>query len=221
MAHRISIHGVLLALLLCAHPLHADDAEPTLTAADAQDETSEAEQRMPRSLFLLTYTMANALGTDYIPSFSPKGISFGYRFHLTPRFAIGLLFSWQAFDTKHVTTQSYADDTMTIRGTQLRSRTVMPLVATAHYNFKIHKERVLFFVGLETGAYHVASTEDYPWVYFSDSQWHWGFAPEIGMRLARVKIPLYLSIKYTLMVPNSEQGTQSMLGYHIGLSWAR
>jgi hypothetical protein len=199
------------------------DTETTASTSSTAP-VQESEPAPPgRSLFVLTYSMASSLGNsyDYIPGFSPRGISFGYRFHILPQFAVGLLFAWQTFENKSATTETFNNGTMTIRGTQIRTRSFMPLVATAHYNFKVKSDKVVPFAGIETGAYHVASVEDYPWFYLSDSQWHFGFAPELGLRLANVKFPLYLALKYCLMVPNSEQDTQMMLSYHIGFSWAR
>lgn len=117
---------------------------------------------------------------DFVPRFSWWGFSFDFRQRLVPNVALGMSFEWQGFDDKTRKTTTLGE--VTVTGTQYREQTSFPLLATGHYYFREAPDSVLPFVGVGVGGYRINRALDLgPYIRFTEANWHFGFAPEIGV----------------------------------------
>lgn len=134
------------------------------------------------SMFAVYYNVALPLsGTrDFVPRFSWWGFSFDFRQRLAPHVALGISFEWQGFDDKTRKTVTLGD--VTVTGTQFREQTSFPLLLTGHYYLREAANSVLPFVGVGVGGYRINRALDLgPYIRFTDANWHFGVAPEIGV----------------------------------------
>jgi len=133
-------------------------------------------------MFAVYYNVAIPFsGTrDFTDDFSWWGFSFDFRQRLVPNVALGVSFEWQGFD--ETTRETVTFGAVTVTGTQLRESTSFPLLATGHYYLRDAPDGLLPFVGGGIGAYRVNRTLDIgPTVRFTDAEWLFGFAPEVGV----------------------------------------
>lgn len=134
------------------------------------------------SMFAVYYNVAIPFGDtrDFAADFSWWGFSFDFRQRLVPKVALGVSFEWQGFSEK--TRETVTLGAVSVTGTQVREETSFPLLATGHYYLRDAADSVLPFVGAGVGGYRVNRTLDVgPTVRFTDAEWLFGFAPEIGV----------------------------------------
>ena len=127
---------------------------------------------------ILTYQIAFPVGDtkDFIDATSFRGIGFEGRWFIRPNISAGVALDWNVF---FKTTDKPIDiPNGTVSGTQNRTINAFPVLATVHYYMGPDK---MYYVGLGAGPYYMSQRWDVGLYSFSNTSWHFGFAPEIGV----------------------------------------
>ncbi|MBN2527130.1 MAG: hypothetical protein JXR76_12105 [Deltaproteobacteria bacterium] len=189
--------------------------EDTLT-----DKQKKAEAG--RHMFVVTYNLARPLGktAKYIDKFSFEGFSFEYRFMLNKQLSVGLGFNWNTFETKK-TGLVQLDKNTRINGTRILMDDLIQLTPTVQYHFFKQSAKVVPFAGLSVGPYYTSQVVDWGWWYQREAKWQFGFTPEVGLRVASLPVPLYLSVRYTYTFKTDEIDAQQAMGINIGVAFLK
>ncbi len=192
--------------------------------ADKKDDSEEAAatpEKPKRSLFVVTWNLAAPLGTTrtFIDKFSFEGVGFEYRFQIRPDISVGLLFAWNTFEQEAAGTFNYGN--VAVSGKRVRLFDAMPLCASFHYNVIREGKKVVPFVGLDVGTMFTSRVADFAWWYRKKTAWHFSFAPEIGLRLTKIAVPLYASVKFNYAVKSGDMPQQTILNFNLGIAWSR
>ena len=172
-----------------------------------------------RHLFHLSYDMAVPTGDTWenIGAFSPRGMTFEYRFHFTPNIAIGALIGWNKFDIKEKGTFEY--DNVTITGTQIRAMDSMHISFAFRYNILPVDSLVVPYLGADTGAYHVWRMTDFGWWNLADTYWHFGFAPGIGAIINLRSLTFLVGSKFHMAVKTQDTPSETYVTFNIGVGF--
>jgi hypothetical protein len=192
-----------------------------IDTAQADAETDENKNKPTRHMFIIAYNMAIPVGNtrDFTSSFSPRGMGFEYRFHITPKIAVGALFNWQAFETKE--TGTTVRDNLTVNGTRIKVMESMPISASFVYNFLPVNSTLVPFAGVDLGAYRLWKSINFGWTSFVDDEWHFGIAPKIGILFSLGKIPFFIGSKFNLLVRTKDNPANYYVGLEIGIALKR
>jgi Outer membrane protein beta-barrel domain len=127
---------------------------------------------------ILSYQISIPEGdtNDFIDATSFRGIGIEGRWFVRPNLSAGVDLHWNVFFESTNNTTDIANGA--VSGQQDRTLNVFPLLATAHYYFGPNK---MFYAGVGAGAYYLTQRLDIGLYTFSDTSWHFGFAPEIGI----------------------------------------
>jgi len=150
----------------------------TITALTIGLSGSRAMAQSPEPWVIATYQIAFPEGDtkDFIDATSFRGIGLEGRWFVRPNISAGVAFDWNVF---FKTTDKPIDiSNGTISGEQNRVINAFPILATMHYYMGPDKA---FYVGLGAGPYYMNQRWDIGLYTFSNSSWHFGFAPEIGL----------------------------------------
>jgi len=169
------------------------------------------------SMFAVFYNVAIPFGgtSDFTDRFSWWGFSFDFRQRLVPKVTLGASFEWQGFDqTTHATVTLGA---VTVTGTQVREETSFPLLAIAHYYLRDVPDGLIPFVGGGIGAYRVNRSLDVgPGVRFTDAEWLFGFAPEVGVSLPSSTGALLLRSRFHVALGHDDVPSQMYWAFSLG-----
>jgi len=127
---------------------------------------------------IATYQIAFPEGDtkDFIDATSFRGIGIEGRWFVRPNISAGVAVDWNVF---FKTTDKPIDiPNGTITGEQNRVINAFPILATVHYYMGPDRA---FYVGLGAGPYYMSQRWDVGLYTFSNTSWHFGFAPEIGV----------------------------------------
>ena len=207
-----------------ANPQDAAQARPAPQAQPAIVEPPvyanlEPPQRDALSLAAIYYNTAAPLGDtrDFAGGFSWWGVSFDLRQKLQDKVSGGLSVAWQSFAYKTWRTTTLG--AVTVTGTQSRYQTTLPILLTGHYYIRDNPEAAMPFVGMGIGGYHVTRTLDIgPLARFSDSSWHLGFAPEIGISFPSRTGALMLATKFHYAFTAGDAPHQMYFNFNLGAS---
>jgi Outer membrane protein beta-barrel domain len=113
---------------------------------------------------------------DFIDATSFRGIGIEGRWFVRPNLSAGVDLHWNVFFKSTNNTTNVPNGAVT--GEQDRTLNVFPMLVTAHYYFGPNR---MFYAGVGAGAYYLTQNLDIGLYTFSDTSWHFGFAPEIGI----------------------------------------
>jgi len=169
------------------------------------------------SSFAVYYNVAIPFGgtRDFTNRFSWWGFSFDFRQRLVPKVTAGVSFEWQGFDQ---TTRSTATlGAVTVTGAQVREETSFPLLAIGHYYFRDVPDELSPFVGGGIGGYRVNRALDVgPNVRFTDAEWLFGFAPEVGVSLPSSSGALILRSRFHVALEHDDIPSQMYWAFSLG-----
>ena len=169
------------------------------------------------SLIGVYYSTAAALShtRDFGGGFSWSGFTFEGRQRVYQSLAVGLSLAWQNFDYKSRETATVGQ--VTVTGVMARQQTVFPLLATAHYTFRDGMEGPLPFLGLGLGAYSVNRILDVgPAARFTDSSWHFGLAPEVGVAFPGTGGALLVACRFHYAFKMDDTPQQTYFNFSVG-----
>ena len=171
------------------------------------------------SLFGLHYNMSLPIGDtkDYIQEFSFRGASFEGRGFVSDQVSIGGWASWEVFKER-LDNATFNGNGVDVTGTQVRYLNMLPLLVTSHYYLGDFSTPTAYF-GAGVGAYRSLQRTEVGLVAISNDNWHFGFAPEIG-----VWIPLDFSTGLNIATKfhyatKSNDSQYTYVSFIIGLSW--
>lgn len=188
-----------------------------IAAFPAEPTENPEPPKYEKHAFLLTYDMAVPVGDTwkYVGAFSPAGCTFDYRYHFTPRLAVGAVIGWNSFDIKEKGTFVY--DNITVTGTQIRSLDVMHFGANFHANILPISSRAVPFVGMDIAAYRTWRVTDFGWWSTGQNDWHFGFAPALGVLLHLPGITVILGSKFQMAVKTGNADSETYVSFNIGV----
>ena len=142
-----------------------------------------------------TYQVSMGQQDTELFSDNPSWRNFGLDFRalVQPRVSVGLYTGWHTFDRRVDGTLSLGG--VDVSGLQRRYANVFPLLATGHYYLGSGRTRP--FLGLGVGTYWIENKVEVGLSSITDSNWHLGLAPELGVILPIGRGPsTYLSVRY-------------------------
>ncbi len=157
---------------------------------------------------------------DFIGQPSFRGFSIEGRGFVTQSIAIGGIGGYSVFyeNLGFVTTVS-EDGTKSIYGYKRRYLNTMPLMVTGHYYFS--QGQIQPYIGVGVGTYYIES-RDFMGIYYTQGKdWHFGFAPEVGvvMPFGSGNTGLNVNFKYNMAAKTKNNPSYSWLGINIGISY--
>ncbi len=160
---------------------------------------------------------------EYGVNTSFRGFGFQGRRFLNPRMSWGFSWDWSTFNGQSEELISVGN--MDISGHQHRIMYSMPILANFHYYFgDVHRvqESAVPFVGIGAGTYWIKPVLEIGVLAFEDSNWHFGFAPEVGILIpVSYYSDLFLSTKYNYAFESGDAEAQSYWTIFLGIAYAR
>ncbi len=176
---------------------------------------------------VLSYSTAIGNGNtgDFISDFSYKGFQFEGRTFTNRNWTFGGTFGWNIFDTKsskliHLEDGNNVSD---IQGTQVRYINSFPMMLNGHYYFFKRKSPVRPFMGMNIGLYYITQRFQLGVYEKESSNWHFGFAPEVGLLIPVGDVAIMANAKYNYALTTGKplgsgtDNSQSYISFNIGL----
>lgn len=161
--------------------------------------------------------------SDYIDSFSWRGIEVNYRRYQTRNISWGFTAGWQVFHDKSFQLVEGELEIEgeeiggAISGTQYRYINAFPLLATAHYTYG-PQFGTQVYGGLGVGAYYVERRTELGLVAFTKDTWHFGATPELGVMFpVGTDAKMYLNAKYNWTATSSDVN-YNFFSFNIGFA---
>lgn len=155
---------------------------------------------------------------DFIGQPTFRGFSIEGRSFVTDNVTVGGLAAWNVFyeNLGWVTdkTGDYAS-----YGYKRRYLNVLPLMVTSHYYFT--QGSIQPYVGVGVGTYYIESRDFLGIYYVQGKDWHFGFAPEIGvvMPFSNSNTGININFKYNMAAKTKNQPSYSWFGINVGISY--
>jgi len=175
----------------------------------------------------ISYSTALGMGntSDYIGNYSYKGFQFEGRTFTNRNFTFGGTFGWNIFDTKssdliHLEGDDKSSD---ISGTQARYINSFPLMLNGHYYFMKRRDPVRPFIGLNIGMYYITQRFQLGIFQKEINNWHFGFAPEVGLLIPVGSISIMANAKYNYALSAGKplgggtDNSQTYMSFNIGI----
>ena len=154
---------------------------------------------------------------DFFSKPSFRGLTFDYRYEVTPRVLIGLSAGWYTF-YQEAGYDSYTskDESITASGQQYRYINSVPLLVMADYFFS--EENLKPFIGLGLGTTYNRVDLEMGMYKLQVDPWQFSLAPEAGLayKIAEGTSAL-LSVRYNVSFSSRDLDTQSYLGLNLGV----
>jgi len=168
-------------------------------------------------MLIVAYNTAVGLGDthDFAPDFSFLGFSFDWRARVSDKFWPGVSFGWQSMYGKEVKTLHYGNTTFT--GTIATSLNMFPMLVTGNYYFMTDPRGVRPYGGFGIGAYAAEHRLDVGIWTVSETTWHFGFAPELGVALPTGRRQLVVSTKFNYAAASGRWDPLMYLNFNVGV----
>ena len=146
-----------------------------------------------------------------------RGATFEGRRLVKENVSVGFEAGWQVFFEE--TAETINLDVADVTGDQFRYTNSFPLLLNAHY-YVGRRGGVRPFVGTGVGAIIVERRVEIGLVAITESNWHFGVAPEIG-----VAFPLgwrsagFLNARWYYAPPSGGAPSQSYFSFGLGVAW--
>jgi hypothetical protein len=174
------------------------------------------------STFTTQYTINVPLGKtrDFIDQVSFRGFTVDYKYYPNPKIAFGLSSGWYTFYEETDFDTYTASNGGTFWGKQFRYINSVPILLTVNYVFNRSETSVSPFVGLAFGSTYNRQETGMNLYRLDDDAWHFTFAPEVGLSLPiDVDLYAYVSARYNNNFEAEDVGTQSYLGFNLGVTY--
>ena len=174
-------------------------------------------------LGIVTYDIAFPSGDlkEFTDNESWRGITIEGRKCLGPQFSAGLSWAWTTFHEN--TDELIGFDGGAASGNQFRTFYVSPILAT----FQLYmydpwsNATILPYAGLGIGTYWIEKRLDMGVYTISDSNWHFGFAPEVGVMVPMgYNSHLVAAFRYNYAFGRRDAGPYNFWGFKIGAAWS-
>jgi outer membrane protein len=153
---------------------------------------------------------------DYVDKMSWRGFGFGFNKFVNNKLSLGLDISWSTYNNQ-IKNETFYFDNITVTGTQNKYINTVPVHATVIKYIGEEKRR--YTVGLGVGTSWTEKVTDIGVYSFTDSQWQFSFAPEIGIIYnVTSNIAPYFKLKYFHSVKKSDFDNVSHLNFTLGFA---
>jgi opacity protein-like surface antigen len=153
---------------------------------------------------------------DYVAKTSWLGFSIEGRQFVTGSITLGISAGWQTFYEKAY--RSSEQGSRTVTGTQYRYENIFPALATGHLYFG-SPDAAKYYVGAGIGTYWIEQRTEVGLYAATNDEWHFGFAPEIGVVLPSGSTSWVLLARYNYALEAGDQPEQQWLTIQVGLQY--
>ncbi|MEJ1239548.1 outer membrane beta-barrel protein [Chryseolinea sp. T2] len=176
---------------------------------------SALAQSYASAQYSINFPMGNT--ADFISKPSFRGLTFDYRYEVTPRILVGVSAGWYTFyNEAGYDSYTSKDESITASGQQFRYMNSVPLLVMADYYFSEADLKPFVGVGLGT-TYNRVDLEMGMYTWRADP-WQFSVAPEAGLayKIAEGTSAL-VSVRYNMSFSSRDLDSQSFLGLNLGL----
>lgn len=196
----------------------AQSAGPAAPAPTPHQGPPDAARPRPkRDSLVVAYSTSVGLGDthDFAPNFSFLGFSLDWRARVSDQFWPGVSLGWQVLYGKDFKTLQYRSTTFT--GTIATNLNLIPMLITGSYYFLTDPKGVRPYGGFGVGAYAAEHRIDVGSWTVSDTSWHFGFAPELGVALPTGSRQLVVSTKFNYAGASGRWDPLMYWNFNLGL----
>ena len=173
----------------------------------------------------LTYDMSQPLGefsTDYISTYSWRGMGIDNRWMLTDNLSAGVYFAWHVFYERVPNiTESNDDGTITAYGTQFRYLNSYVMQANAHY-YLGEDGQINPWIGMGVGTAYNEQRTQLGFLSYSYKPWSFALSPQLGVDIPiAIGTDFMIGVRYNYWM-NSESKANidySYLGINLGFNF--
>jgi outer membrane protein len=168
-------------------------------------------------VLIVAYSTSVGLGDthDFAPDFSFLGFSFDWRARVSDKFWPGVSLGWQVLYGKDEKTLRYGNTTFS--GTIATNLNLIPMLIAGNYYFMTDPKGVRPYGGFGIGAYAAEHRIDVGMWTVSDTSWHFGFAPELGVVLPTGSRQLVVSTKFNYAAASGRWDPLMYLNFNLGV----
>ncbi|MGC3943341.1 MAG: OmpW family outer membrane protein [Chryseolinea sp.] len=165
--------------------------------------------------YSINFPMGNT--SDFISKPSFRGLTFDYRYEVTPRILVGASAGWYTFyNEAGYDSYTSKDESITATGQQFRYMNSVPLLVMADYYFSENDLKP--YVGLGLGTTYNRVDLEMGMFNIRIDPWQFSLAPEAGLayKIAEGTSAL-VSVRYNVSFSSRDLDTQSFLGLNLGI----
>jgi len=169
-------------------------------------------------LWGLTYEMSAPVGDlkEFSQnSWSWRGAGFEGRTFTAQEVSVGFAVSWNVFHSKQ-TNVTWSQPGQDVTGTQVRDVNAVPIYANMFWNWgERHGWRP--FLGMNAGTMYTEYRVDLGLYSFRERNWHFAFAPEVGIRFPYDRWLGYFSVRWNYALGAGEIDEVSYISFRVGV----
>jgi outer membrane protein len=170
-----------------------------------------------QSTFSVQYSMGFGNGDvkSYISTASFRGVGLEYRYHIEPKFSVGIDMGWNTFYERRAY-DTYTSGTVSLSGVQYRYINAAPIYLSANYYLK-PDEKLNPFIGLGVGTLYSKRNTDMGLYTLENIAWAFALRPEIGVLINENSgLDVILAGKYNYGFATDGQEAQSYFTFNVG-----
>jgi hypothetical protein len=181
---------------------------------------SAARAQLPPVLVGVSYQFSIPIGEtyNYTPPVSWRGIGLDVASFVRKDLAVGLAFGWNVFFENTTSTVNIRGTDIT--GNQDRTLNVWPTLANARWFPKISSNRDLQpYIGANIGGYIIERYFAVGQTATTETHFHFGLAPEIGVFIQNPVGAVFLNARYNMAFAAGGVPFQQFLSISLGYAW--
>jgi len=172
-----------------------------------------------QSMHGISYSMALPVGetADFISKYQWRGFGLEGKYFVDDNITLGWQTGWNTmYESK---SGSFTEGTRTRTGKQYNYLNIFPALFTANY-FLFEDGDTQPYFGVGAGTYWIEQRSQMGLFADTNSQWHFGFAPEIGVLIPmNLQSNFYINARYNYALKTGDSMTYSYLTFNVGFLW--
>jgi hypothetical protein len=139
-------------------------------------------QVQAQQIFGLSYDVAfpTSKSKEYVNKVSVLGFGLDARKMTQGKYSYGITFHWNSFADDRLERSITEGNVISIDDRSLES---FPIMLNGHYYFFSDLQSFRPFIGGNIGTYFIITRRSLDGIYWSDTNWHFGVAPDVGFML--------------------------------------
>jgi hypothetical protein len=152
---------------------------------------------------------------EFVSNVSVLGFGLDARKMTHSKYSYGITFHWNSFKDDRLDRVSSDGNSFTIDDRSMES---FPLLVNGHYYFFSELESFRPFVGGNIGTYFIITRRLVDGVYRSDTNWHFGLAPDVGFLLHFMQdVHIMFTLRYNYAFKKGGSPAQSYFSVLFGM----
>ena len=183
---------------------------------------STARADIPPTLVGVSYQFSIPIGNtyNYTPPVSWRGIGLDVATFVRKDVTVGLAFGWNVFHENVTSTVNIKGTD--ISGNQDRTLNIWPTLANARWFPKISSDRdIQPYIGVNVGGYIIERYFAVGLTSFTETHYHFGLAPEIGVFIQNPVGAVFINARYNMAFAAGGVPFQQFLAFSLGYAWER